>query len=257
MLIFLIISSACINQTTINNKQILILGTSPDYPPYESINKNGNIIGYDIDIAKIIAQYMNKKLIIKQMSFDALILSLQNNKINMIISGMSSTKQRKKHISLIPYKNNIIQKYTLIFLNKIPNNIHKFQDLQTLHTPIISVQSGTDMANFLYNIPNIYINTLDSNHNVILDVLYKKSCAGLLDTQTAIHLKNKQHNFKLLTLNIPQKYQTTGYAIGINKHNKILYNDIKQILLKIKLNGILKKIETKWLTKITTYHEHK
>ena len=55
-------------------QKVLVMGTSADFPPFEYVAENGTIIGFDIDIAKYIANKWGYKLEIKDISFDGLIL---------------------------------------------------------------------------------------------------------------------------------------------------------------------------------------
>ena len=75
----------------------LIVGTSADFPPFEFVNKETNeIVGFDIDIAKAVADKLGVQLEIKDIKFGALIPALQNGEIDMIIAGMTITEERAK-----------------------------------------------------------------------------------------------------------------------------------------------------------------
>lgn len=79
----------------------LILGTCADYPPYEfTIMKDGKeeIVGFDIEIAKEIAKDLGVELEIKNMDFDGLVPSLKTGKVDIVISGMTPTADRKKEV---------------------------------------------------------------------------------------------------------------------------------------------------------------
>lgn len=82
----------------------LIVGTSADWPPYEYVAKNGSYAGFDIIIAKKIAQYLNVSLEIKDMKFAELIAAVQGGQIDMAIAGMAATAAREKVVDFsIPY----------------------------------------------------------------------------------------------------------------------------------------------------------
>lgn len=79
----------------------LVLGTSPDYPPFEflvSEGGKGNVVGADIELTKKLAEKMGVELEIKTIDFDALIPALQSGKVDVVITGMSPTEERKKNI---------------------------------------------------------------------------------------------------------------------------------------------------------------
>ena len=62
---------------------VLVLGTNV-YPPYIFINEENEFVGFDIDIATMIAEKMQRKLVVKHMGFDALIIALKQKKVDMI-----------------------------------------------------------------------------------------------------------------------------------------------------------------------------
>ena len=77
----------------------LVVGTSADYPPLEfTASENGKTkyVGVDIELAKDIAKDLNVKLVIKIMSFDSLLVALETGKVDMVISAMTPTPERKK-----------------------------------------------------------------------------------------------------------------------------------------------------------------
>lgn len=87
----------------------IVLGTSADYPPYEfhaNIDGKDTIVGFDIEIAKEIAKDLGVELEIQDIKFDTLIAALQANTVDMVISGMNPTPERKKAVdfSEIYYK---------------------------------------------------------------------------------------------------------------------------------------------------------
>lgn len=86
----------------IKDKKTLVVGTSADYAPFEfPIVKNGKkqITGYDILIAKQIAKDMGVKLKIENTEFSSLISDLKGDKVDLILSGMTSTPARKKQVA--------------------------------------------------------------------------------------------------------------------------------------------------------------
>ncbi len=85
----------------IKEKGELVVGTSADYPPYEfHYVKDGKdeISGFDISIAKAIAEDLGVELVLEDMGFKALLPALQSNKIDMVIAGMTPTEERKENV---------------------------------------------------------------------------------------------------------------------------------------------------------------
>ncbi len=85
----------------IKDKGVLVLGTSADYPPFEfhiEVNGKDTIVGFDIDIANKIAENIGVELEIVDMKFEGLLPALTAGKIDLIVSGMTPTDERKQSV---------------------------------------------------------------------------------------------------------------------------------------------------------------
>lgn len=76
----------------------LVMGTNAEFAPFEFVDDNGEIAGYDIEIAKEIARSMGRELVIENMDFDALIAALSSGKVDMVIAGMTVDEERKQEV---------------------------------------------------------------------------------------------------------------------------------------------------------------
>ena len=76
------------------------IGISPDYAPYESLTKDGEIVGFDPDMVEIFEGYLNENsdvtyhLEFKQMDFDNIIVQIQGDQVDLGISGFSYDPER-------------------------------------------------------------------------------------------------------------------------------------------------------------------
>ena len=79
----------------------LVLGTCADYPPYEfHTQKDGQdtIIGFDVEIARAIAEDLGAELIIRDMDFDGLLAALVSGSVDMVLAGMTPTDERRQNV---------------------------------------------------------------------------------------------------------------------------------------------------------------
>jgi len=77
----------------------LRIGTDPTYAPFEMKNAQGQLVGFDIDLANEICKRMETKCTFVESDFDALIPSLKAKKIDAIISSLSITEKRQQEIA--------------------------------------------------------------------------------------------------------------------------------------------------------------
>ena len=79
------------------NENELVLVTEAGFAPYEYY-ENDEIVGVDIEIAKEIANDLNKKLVIKDVAFDSIINEINKGKADIAAAGISITEERKKEV---------------------------------------------------------------------------------------------------------------------------------------------------------------
>jgi len=72
----------------------LIVGTSPDYPPFESIDEAGNLIGFDIEMIRAIAAQMGLELEFVQMDFSVIVTALGSGQIDAGVSCFTYDPER-------------------------------------------------------------------------------------------------------------------------------------------------------------------
>jgi arginine transport system substrate-binding protein len=97
---------------------LFVVGTNSGFPPFELLDDQGNLVGFDIDLARQIADALGKKLELKDMSFDALIVALQQGKIDCAIAGISITSRRQQEIALIHYFGEPLKKFAARVLER-------------------------------------------------------------------------------------------------------------------------------------------
>jgi polar amino acid transport system substrate-binding protein len=112
---------------TIKNRGRLIIGTSSGFNPFEVYNDTANTIeGFDIDIAKQIAQGLGVSLEIRDMGFEALIGAVKVGTIDLVIAGMSITPDRNLSVAFSdPY----FKADQAIVVKKTTTNINNPADL--------------------------------------------------------------------------------------------------------------------------------
>jgi arginine transport system substrate-binding protein len=224
----------------------LVVGLQSGYPPFEFIDEQGKLVGFDIELAHHIAKKLNRNLEIKDMDFDAEILSLKQGKIDLIISGMNITPSRTKEILMVPYLGDSADSFTLIFWGEIPEGIQTLKDLNKLPNAIVSVQSGAVTESYLAKIPGIHSRSFEGALAPLMDVKYGKSTANLVENDTAEYLKRKHPEIKTLLIPVPPEEQIGGFGIGIHKQNPELYEQIQLVIQEFKTSGFIQHLKDKW-----------
>ena len=76
----------------------LTIATSPDFPPFESLGDNNEVVGIEIDVLNLICEQLGVTLEINQMDFDSVLPGVQAGKFDVGVSGISVTEKRQKNV---------------------------------------------------------------------------------------------------------------------------------------------------------------
>lgn len=221
----------------------LNLGTSSSFEPYEFINSNNELDGFDIDLAKALCKQMQVECAFHDQGFDNLIPSLQARRLDAVVAGLDITPVREKQVLFtdIYYKN-----YSE-FISVNPNIV----SIADLTNKKVGVQNGTTQQKFLMEQhPTITIVNYDYYVNAMLDLKSNRIDAILVDSAVSDAFKEKDASVKIVGEAVTDPdYFGGGMAIAVRKNNKKLQQQFNQALAEIKANGTYDTIYKKWFHK--------
>lgn len=246
---FLLVVSACTKSCKPSTEDnTLRIGTNANFPPFESVDKEGKLIGFDIDVGRALGKVLNKEVVFKEFEFDALILALDKGQIDLIMSGLSITASRQKEIAMVPYQGEALTDLSLLFWENVPEGVSSFSALKdyALNAKLaVSVQSGHFLEEFLKN-EGIPLKPLAGPPEQILDIKYRKSLAAAVDSKVGMKLASEHSGIKNLTLPLPEDKWDLGMGIGIKKTRTQLIADVERAVEQIKTDGTLQNIKAQW-----------
>jgi ABC-type amino acid transport substrate-binding protein len=233
--------------TQIGESDILYVGTNVGYAPYIYADDAGLPQGHDVDLMNAIGSILDKKIEWVDMGFDAVVIALQQKKVDCIIGGFSISDEKKKVINMIQYTQP--QPLVLYFWKQIPEGINLIQDLEKLENPVVTLQTGSiGYEKYLRQFSFIDIKMLDGYAEVIMDLRAGKTLAGCCDLTAAIDMKRKEPNLQIMVLEGTEKL-FYGDGIGVHKENKLLVEQLEQAVAQLEENGTLYKLKNQWLKK--------
>lgn len=228
----------------------LIVGTTSGYAPYVSINAEGEYEGFDIDVAKALADKLGRRLVIKDFgSMSSLILAIKQNKAHFLIWSISITQERQKQMTMIYYQGEKATSLPLLFWEKIPDNIKSLEDMANNPKVVISVEAGSFQENVLLSISGLNLKQVDKVSDAILELKYGKSQAVLVDNSQKINYMKKFPKLKSLTINLPESKQSLGNGICLNSNNRDLAGAIQKAVNELLSDGTIPSLEAKWKLK--------
>lgn len=221
----------------IKNKGKLIMGTSADYPPFEfhkMIDGEDTIVGFDIEIAKHIADELGVELEIKDMEFDKLLGGLSTGMLDMVIAGMNPDPEREANFTDIYYEANLS-----VLVNKEDES--KITTLEDLEGKSIGVQIGTTQEEIAQEkIKDADVKSLSTNPDIVMNLKTKKIDCALMEAPVAESFAKVNEDIVVVEgLNIDT--DANGVAIAVKKGNDELTEKLNGILAEAKSKGLLDK----------------
>lgn len=222
----------------LKDKGKIVLGVSPDYPPYEFLTtENGNkkVVGADIYLAEQVAKKLGVQVEIQQMAFDSLIAALNANKVDMVISGVNPTEERKKAVD---FSDVYYTSKGIFVVNKDSEEIKSVADLKNKK---IGVQKGSTYETYAkeqLKMDDKNIQALTDVPSLLQDLKNKKIDAVLIPDDVAKIAMNKYTDIKISTFTADNDPEATGMAIAFKKGK----NDSNKELLE-QVNAVIKEIQ--------------
>ena len=211
------------------DKNELIMVTEAGFAPYEYY-ENGEIVGFDIDIAREIANELGKKLVIKDIDFHSIINEVKTGKADFGAAGISYSDERAKEVD---FSINYAVSKQVVIVND--NSNIKIDDLENKK---IAVQLGS--------IADTYVTEKYKNAEIVRQKKYlaaiedlktKKVDCVVMDELPANEILNSNSGLKILEGSLTND----SYGMIVKKGNKELLDAINKVLNKLKNDGTIDK----------------
>lgn len=218
----------------------LIMGTSADFPPYEFhkvIDGKDTIVGFDVDIAKEIAADMGAELEIKDLPFDSLLNELSSGRVDIVLSGLSPTEERRKAVDLSEIYYKAEQAIVVREADK-----DKFSTMDTLVGTKIGVQTGSIQEDIGKEIEGAKLTSLSKISEIVLQLQSNRVDAAIIEGPVAkSFVKNVPG---LVITDAKPEVEDDGYVIGIKKGNTELLDKVNSTLTRLNSEGKIEEFVT-------------
>ncbi|MEC5318573.1 arginine ABC transporter substrate-binding protein [Brenneria populi subsp. brevivirga] len=214
--------------------------SSATYPPFESLDANNEIVGFDMDLAKALCKQMQASCTFTNQAFDSLIPALKFRRYDAVISGMDITPERSKQVAFTqPYYANS----AVVIAQK-----GKFSDFAALKGKRIGMENGTTHQKYMNDKhPEVKTVAYDSYQNAVLDL--KNGRIDGVFGDTAVVNEWIKNNPSLATVGqhvTDPEYFGAGLGIAVRPNDKALLEKLNNALDAIKADGTYKTISDKW-----------
>ncbi|URA10880.1 basic amino acid ABC transporter substrate-binding protein [Thermospira aquatica] len=221
-------------------KNKIVVASDATWPPMEYVDENKEIVGFDIDLIKAIAEKGGFEVEIRNTAWDGIFAGLANGSYDAVISSVTITEERKNQMDFSePYINAgqviVVKKGT------------KGTTLADFEGKKMGGQIGTTGVMEIQKNPKITLKTYDEIGLAIEDLYLGRIDGVVVDAPTAASFVLQNPKYKDALMIASEPFTEEYYGIAVRKGNKRVLDLINKGLAEVKKAGIDKELEKKWL----------
>ena len=218
----------------------LSVGSDTTYPPFELVNQQGKVVGFDVDVVNAICEKVNCVAEFKTTAWDGIFPALANGEFDMVASGVSITPERDQIVDFTdPYL-----AVTEAIAVKVEDADLTLEDF-TGGDLILGAQTGTTNAVTAESLVGRDRLRLYDNFNTAVQALLNGDVDGVEIDGTSADAFVEQYAGQL-TVNIADVESGTNLGFVVQEGDALV-DALNAGLAKIKADGTLDKLEAKWL----------
>ena len=216
-----------------------VVGSSATYRPFAFETPNKEIVGYDIDMIKAIAQKAGFRVRIVNTPWTGIFAALNNGDLDLIVSGVTINDKRKQSYDFsMPY-------FEARQLIAVPatSGARTLKDLAGRKIGVVNASTGDDTASREFGKTNPDIRRFDTTPTVIAELANGGVDAAIGDNGVIAFRVQEHKNLKTVDdPSFPKEY----FGIVVKQGNKALLDRINTGLAAVKADGTYAQIYKKW-----------
>jgi len=217
--------------------RVLVVGTDAAYTPFESQNDRGEIVGFDIDVVKAVAQKAGFEVKFVNTPWEGIFNSLAQGDRDLLVSAITITDERRQTMD---FSQSYFDARQLIAVrNDAP--IARFEDIKTLKVGVQNGTTGDEVVGKLLGKSNTAIKRFESTPLALKELEAGGVQAVVADNGVVVHYlaNNTAGGFKTVS---DTSFPVEKYGIAVKKGNAELLARINQGLEGIRADGTYAKI---------------
>lgn len=230
-------------QKDILERRTLHVGFNVGYEPFEMIDRQGRFIGFDIDLAKELAQAMGVRLVLIEYAWEGLIPGLLNKKFDLLLSSMTVTAERARLVDFSnPY---FVAGQTILLHKKHTGRVNSYRDLNRASF-IVTSKSGTAGERAVKRwIPNSRYEAFQFETEAAAQVLTGRADAFVYNLPFCARYMAQLGKDRLIFLDRPITQEP--YGIALRKGDPEIRAWLNRFLRQIKNDGRYAQIYNRWI----------
>ena len=228
----------------------LVVGMTGNMPPLNMTTKEGELIGYEVDLTRAMAAAMGVKAKMKIIPFGELLPALQSGNIDLILSNMTITPGRNLKVAFVgPYFESgkaFLTKIKTIALADEP------EDIDAKKAKLVALKGSTSQAFVETALPGATLITAKDYDQAVDMVLQDKVHAMVADYPICVVSVFRYPDKGLLSVVTTLTYEPIG--VGVQAGDPLLVNWVENFMGIAQKTGLLEAIKEKWFLKADWLH---
>jgi len=226
---------------TIKSKGKFIVGLDIEFPPMGFEDENGDIVGFDIDMAKEAAKILGVEVEFQPVIWDNVIMELNNKNIDVIWNGLSVTEERKEKIL---FTDSYMEDRQMIVVSS-GSSIKGKADLAG---KTVGLQAGSSSEKALEKDKETMesigeIVPYKSNNDALMDLRNGRLDAVVVDEVVGrYYIAKHKDDYTILE----DHFGVEEFAVGLRKGDKAFAEKLNEAINELKKNGKAEEISIKW-----------
>ena len=228
---------------SISQKGVLVVGTAGSMPPFNMTTREGDVIGFEPDMAKLMAQEMGVKLKFEVMPFSELLPALEAGKVNLILSQMTMTGKRNMKVAFVgPYS---ISGKSFVTKIKWIASVKEASQVNSPKTTVVVLKGSTSEAFVKKNLPKAKFVQAMNYDDAVEMVLKGKVDAMIADYPICVLTILRNPDQGLISVITPLSYEPIGIALPGN--DPLMVNWMENFLGTLGETGVLDLLKERWV----------
>ena len=221
---------------------VLKVGTTPTYMPFEMTDKQGRIVGFEIDLLKVMSQALGVELELVAVPYTELVAGLQAKKFDLIGSGMTVTQER--NIKLNFSDSFIVVGQSVLLHPSLMGKVTSVEDLDDATYRVTTVQGTTGEAAAQRFLGAARLSSFATPREAVRQVVNGAADAFIYDAPYNLIALSLPENRELLALEQPFTFEPL--AFGVKKGDFDSLNWINHFLNQVAQDGTYDRLHDKW-----------
>ncbi len=237
-LLLLLVMPSLVAQGQKEDTATISFAGSGGYPPFNYLTEDGDVAGFDVDVAQEIANRLGRKLNYVTTSWDGIVEGLRAKRYDGILGSMGITEERQKVVDFsLPYYYSGPQ-----LITRKDGTIRTIEDLTSNHT--LGLVTGTTFEQDAMTL-GTKVKLYEDDNQTLIELLNGRIDGVLTDRIVGLNAIAALKEGEKLTL-VGSVLRSEVMAIAFHKESTALKNQVNDALSAMFADGTMKAISEKW-----------